>query len=107
MEERVVVSEGGGRADFRIRTPGRYAMDLAVDLMEFLDRQPNVSVGNTGWKQGFGLRVADWIPIHTKNAVAELQTDGDEILIRHESGARSEFVAVMDLVRRFVRDLRR
>ena len=57
---------------------------------------------NTGWKQGFGLEVAVWVPIRTRNVVAELQTDGDEIDIKLVSGRVDEFGVLLDVIRDFL-----
>ena len=87
-----------------VQTPGRYAMGVAIDVLEYLDKCPGVSVKNTGWKQGFGIEVAAWIPICTQNIVAELQTDGDEFYIRRSSGSLQEFTAVLEAICRFLED---
>lgn len=53
-------------AGLRVRSPNQYAMGLAIDVLEFLDRQINVSVKDTGWKHGFDLEVSASIPIKNK-----------------------------------------
>jgi hypothetical protein len=98
MDEGIEISRHPGGAALEVRTPGRFAMGIAIEILDFLDRQPGVSVKNTGWKQGFGLEVATWIPIRTRNLVAELQTDGDELHIRRASGSLGEFEVLLDLV---------
>ena len=85
-----------------MRTPGQFAMDVAIDILDFLDRQPDCRVKNTGWKDGFGLEVAAWIPIRTDNILAELQTDGDELIIRRVSGPRDEFEGLFNSVVEFL-----
>jgi hypothetical protein len=83
-------------------------MGVAVDILTYLDKQPGLQVKNTGWKDGFGLEVAVWIPIQSDSTwsaahiVAELQTDGDELCIRRGDGSRSEFQALFDLVVEFL-----
>ncbi len=77
-----------------VRTPDRFAMDVAVDVLKYLDESPGIFVKNTGWKQGFGLEVSAWIPIHTDNTTAELMTDGDEFYIRRASGSLHEFTVM-------------
>ncbi len=86
----------------QVRTPGRFAMGVAVEVLELIDKQPGIVVGNTGWKEGFGLEVAAWIPITSENLEAELQTDGNEIVIRKVSGSMGEFEVLCDLVREFL-----
>ena len=85
-----------------VRTPGRFAMNLAIDVLEFLDGLPDVSVKNTGWKDGYGLEVAAWTPIHTKSLIAEIMTDGDQFNIRRRSGPLSEFEDLFDLVQKYL-----
>lgn len=79
-------------------------MGVAIRILEFLDEQPGVFVKNTGWKQGFELEVGTWTRIRTANAVAEFLTDGDEFLIRRESGPVDEFEALATAVRDFLGD---
>lgn len=71
-------------------------MGVAVEILAFFDSRPGVSVKNTGWKRGFGLHVAAWVPISTTNMVAELQTDGSLIDIRLVSGPVDEFDSLLD-----------
>lgn len=73
-------------------------MGVAIHILQCLDDEPGVSVKNTGWKQGFGIEVGPWIPIRIKNVVAELQTDGDELVIRRASGTIDDFEGLIDLV---------
>ena len=79
-------------------------MALAINVLEFLDEQADISVKNTGWKNGFGLEVCAWIPIHSGKLVAELETDGDEFQIRKASGPQSEFEALFEMVNKFLND---
>ena len=87
----------------KIRTPGRYAMELAVDILEFLDSQPYVRIKNTGWKNGYGLEVAVWLPIISSDALeAEISTDGEAIYLRRSSGVKSEFSSLCEKVQHFI-----
>lgn len=74
-----------------IRTPGRYALGLAVDILNMVDQHTEFTVKNTGWKEGFGLKVCERIPIESDAFLAELATDGDELEIHYVSGARESF----------------
>lgn len=73
-------------------------MGLAIDILTFLDTQNQISVKNTGWRNGFGLEVSTPIQIHMQNSVAELLTDGDELQLRRVRGPYSEFEALFDSV---------
>ena len=87
----------------RIRTPGRYAMGVGVDVLTFLDGQPDISVKNTGWKNGFGLEVAVSLPIiRTRNLLAEVSTDGEEFHLGRVSGPYEEFADLLHLVGEFL-----
>lgn len=88
----------------QICTPDRYAMGLAIEILAFFDSRPGVSVKNTGWKQGFGLEVAAWVPITTTYMVAELQTDGSSLDIRHVSGSGDAFERLLDDLDCFLSD---
>ena len=104
MSEHIEISEHTHGAGLQVRTPGQYAMDVAIDILKFLDDQAGISVKNTGWKNGFGLEVCAWIPIRSGNLVAELQTDGDELIIRRASGPLNEFEDIIEMVRELLND---
>ena len=74
-----------------LETPGIYAMDLAVEVLEFIEQDTGAYVKNTGWKQGFGLEVAIGVPIRIDNLEAELATDGSEVILSRVSGSRQAF----------------
>lgn len=104
MSENIEISGHPHGVGLKVRTPGRYALDVAVDILGFLDEQPGVSVKNTGWKNGFGIEIGVWIPICSGNLIAELQTDGDELEIRRASGPFGEFEDLFEMVIEFLND---
>lgn len=88
-----------------IRTPGRYAMGVGVDVLNFLDGQPDISVKNTGWKNGFGLDVAVSLPIiRMGSLLAEVSTDGEEFHLLRASGPYEEFADLLHRVGKFLED---
>ncbi len=104
MTANIEISGHPDGAGLQVRTPGGYAMDLAIDVLAFLDEHDDISVKNTGWKNGFGLEVCAWIPIRYSNLVAELETDGDEFQIRRASGPHSKFETLFEMIREFLND---
>lgn len=84
--------------EIKITTSGRWAMHLAIEVLEMLDQRSEISVKNTGWKNGFGLDVGNWIPITAKNVSAELMTDGSEFNIRKVLGSSVEFQTLVQMV---------
>ncbi len=78
-----------------IRTLGRYAMGVAIETLTFLHSQPGTTVQQSGWQNGFGLDVAVWMPIIQENLKAELQTDGEEIVIRRVNGPITDYEALI------------
>jgi hypothetical protein len=85
--------------ELRLRTQGVYAMDTAVGILGFLDSTLGALVSNTGWKNGFGLQIAKAVPIQWDEVVAELETDGDEIIIRRVSGSAGGFEQLSAAIR--------
>ena len=85
-----------------VSTPGQYAMGLAVEVLEHLDNQTNVTVKNTGWKNGFGLEVCARIPITTNNCNAELMTDEDSFEIRKVSGTFKDFEVLYNIITKYL-----
>jgi len=68
-----------------VRTPGRYAMTLEVDLLIFVDLKSEYSAKNTGWKDNYGIKVCERIPIEANNLLVEIETDGEELEIHFVS----------------------
>jgi hypothetical protein len=85
--------------ELKLETPGTYAMDLAVEVLEFIERNTGAYVKNTGWRQGFGLEAAVGIPIRLDNLEAELSTDGSDITLSRISGSRRAFSELCDAIR--------
>lgn len=102
MSETIKISGYPDGVGLHVSTPTRYAMDLAIDVLEYLDQQTEITVNNTGWKNGFGLEVSTWIPIRTGKLIAELETDGEEFQIRRASGPREEFESLCKIVREYL-----
>ena len=89
--------------EFTLRTHETYAMSAGIDVLHMLEKHEALSVKNTGWKNGFGLPVAEWQPIiESLNLRAEVHTDGNEFRIRKVSGGDSEFKDLYDLVVSFL-----
>ena len=84
-------------------TPDCYAIEIGVEIFEFLNGRVDVRVRANGWDRDFGLPVAVWHPmIYTQNLVVEVCSDGSELLFRIASGPRSEFDELIDVIRDFV-----
>ena len=103
MRNKIQVT-GSSSHNLHVRTPGRYAMDIAIEILKFLDEQENIIVKNTGWKDGFGLEVGSWLPIKSANLQAELSTDGDELQIRRVSGSIGDFEELHQDIQEFIRN---
>lgn len=79
-------------------------MGVAVEILTFLDGQPDIEVKHTGWQNGFGLNVAVWLPIISSlNFTAEVTTDGEEFSIRIASGSKPEFQALSNTIIEFLK----
>ncbi len=85
-----------------VRTPGRYAMTLAVDILRFVDLQPDYSAKNTGWKDNYGIKVCERIPIESNNLLAEIETDGEELEIHFVSGNQESYLNFTNLIRSYL-----
>ena len=104
MRDDLEVSGHPDGVGLHVRTPGQFAMGVAIDVLEYLDAQPGIRVKKTGWQSGFGLEVAAWIPIEGENLVADLMTDGSEFEICRVAGPRSEFEALFNSVVQFLEE---
>ena len=83
----------------RVQTPDIYAMDWAVELLGLLEAELHADVEDTGWKQGYGLKVAAPILIRLESLEVELTTDGNEIVVRRVAGSRLEFEDLCGFIR--------
>ena len=81
-----------------------YAMGLAVNILKHLDEKTEFSVMNTGWKDGFGLKVCERTPIKTENLLAELETDGEELEIHYISGAYESFKNIENIIQFYLNE---
>ena len=82
----------------RLETPGTYSMDTAVDLLGFLESELSADIHDTGWKRGFGLKVAIPLLIQLESLEVELVTDGSEVVMRRVGGSSDEFADLCELI---------
>ncbi|MCA9594935.1 MAG: hypothetical protein KC776_16555 [Myxococcales bacterium] len=78
----------------RLRTPGTYAMDVAIALLVFFEAEFDAEVEDTGWKRGHGLSVAVPLRVHLQSLEVDLSTDGDEIVVQRVGGSKQGFEAL-------------
>ncbi len=83
----------------RLQTPEVYAMDMAIELLGFLEAELDADIEDTGWKRGYGLEVATPLLIQLESLEAELITDGNEVVVRRTAGIRHEFEDLCGLIR--------
>ena len=84
-----------------------YAMDLGIELLHLLDDRDGIFVKNTGWKNNYGLPVAESLPIISSRALAaEIETDGSEFLIRMTRGTQEDFGELYDLIKNYLDEKR-
>jgi len=83
----------------QLETTTIYAMDAAVDLLGLLEAELHAEVEDTGWRQGYGLKVAAPVLIRLESLEAELATDGNGIVVRRVAGSKDEFEELCDFIR--------
>ena len=74
-------------------------MDMAIDLLGFLEAELDADIEDTGWKRGYGLKVAAPVMIQLESSEAELITDGNEVVVRRTAGSKHEFEDLCGLIR--------
>jgi len=84
----------------RLQTPEIYAMDAAVELLGMLEAELHADVEDTGWKRGYGLKVATPVLIQLESLEAELTTDGNEIVVSRAAGSKHEFEELCGFIRK-------
>ena len=88
--------------ELRSSTLGRYSMESAITILEFLEAEMGADIENTGWKNGFGLKVAVGLPIRFEKLSAALLTDGRDIVIQRISGTKGEFDRLCGAIRSLI-----
>ncbi|MBN1180646.1 MAG: hypothetical protein JXB49_00060 [Bacteroidales bacterium] len=91
MKENFIITEYQSGKTLILETPGKYSMDLAVEILNFMETSFNAKIKDTGWKQGYDLEIAVGLPIAFGNCKIELTTDGSGIWIDRISGNKSDF----------------
>jgi hypothetical protein len=89
----------------RLRTPDIHAMDAAVELLGLLEAELHADVEDTGWRRGYGLKVATPVRIQLESLEAELITDGNEIVVSRVGGSKQEFADLCGFLREHVDSL--
>jgi hypothetical protein len=74
-------------------------MAAAVELLGMLEAELHAEVEDTGWKRGFGLKVATPVLIQLESLEVELTTDGNEISVSRTAGSKQEFEVFCELIR--------
>lgn len=98
----IVVSDDQFDDELRLITPGRYSMESAIAILEFLEAEMGADIKDTGWKNGFGLEVAVGLPIRFESLSAALLTDGSDIVIQRISGTKGEFDRLCSAIRSLI-----
>jgi hypothetical protein len=104
------VSAGAGSGSFRVVehqygkllrlvTPEIYAMEAAVELLGLLEAELHADVEDTGWRRGYGLKVATPVLIQLESLEAELTSDGNEIVVSRVAGSKEEFEELCGFIR--------
>ena len=66
-------------------------MDAAVQILHFLAADFEAEIEDTGWRSGFGLRVAIPILVQLESLAVELTTDGEVVELVRREGSSCEF----------------
>jgi hypothetical protein len=93
-----VVEDEYGK-QLRLRTAETYAMDAAVELLALLEAELHANVEDTGWRRGYGLKVAMPVRLQFESLEAELTTDGNEIVVIRVGGSKQEFADLCGFIR--------
>ena len=83
----------------RLQSPDVFAMDSAIDLLGFFEKELNAAIEDTGWRQGCGLTVAAPVMIQLESLQTELETDGSEIALKRVDGSEQEFEDLCQFIR--------
>ncbi len=74
-------------------------MDMAIELLGFLEAELQGDIEDTGWKHGYGLEVSTPVLFQLESLEAELMTDGNEVVIRRMAGSKPKFEDLCGLIR--------
>lgn len=83
----------------RLQSPDVLALDSAIDLLGFFETELHAVIEDNRGRRGYGLTVAVPLLIQFESLHTELETDGNEIIVRRVGGSEQEFDDLCHFVR--------
>ena len=81
-------------------TQGRYSMDAAVEILTWLEEQPDCVIENAGWKSsGYGSLVEVAISVRLGDIEFTIMCSYEQIFIKRLSGNKMKFYDICEKIR--------
>ena len=81
-------------------TKGRYSMDAAVEILTWLERQPDCVIRDTSWKcPEHGRLIEVGIPVRVGNIEFTIMCSFEEIFVKRLSGNKMTFYGICEKIR--------
>lgn len=82
------------------KTPGRYSMPIAAEILRRLELEEDCEIRNSGWKSsGYGDLVENGMPVRLGTIEFEIMCSYEDIFLRRISGSQTKFHALCERVR--------
>jgi len=77
-------------------------MDVAIEILWYLEKEHEAEIFDSGWKRGYGLNVCEDYEIALENSILSINTDGSEATISRLSGKKHEALDVLKHLKQWI-----
>jgi len=96
----IFLNQDAGYYPAIFKTPGKYSMNTAVELLKKIEHDGRFQIENDEWKsEDYGNLVEVGIKIYFENAVFSIMCSGEHILIDRISGSKKNSYAFLDFIK--------
>jgi hypothetical protein len=82
-----------------LKTPGRYSMDVAVNILRWIEGFDDVSIRDASWtSSGYGKLVQGGIKVQFGNIQIAIVSDYDDIFIARIAGNNRKFTTLCEAI---------
>jgi len=100
MADEVLVEDWTPGRRLRFKTPGRYSMDVAVEILRWIEGFEDVSIPDPGGRApGYGDLVEVGVPIQLGNIRFSIMCSHDDLFLDRLAGDNRKFTALCEAVR--------
>lgn len=101
MADHVVVEDWAPGRKLWLKTPGRYSMDVAAEILRWLETEDDCSIPDSGWASaGFGNLVENGILVALGHIQFSVMCSYDDLFIQRVAGNNRKFTTLCETIQR-------